>query len=104
MIPRSELRAARAAPDRAARIRDLAALMREHRHGAEGGLSLATARAAGFTLAEIEAYRDAATALARSGAPVVLAPPRKRALGLDLVRKAQAIRRRLAGDAAGDGA
>ena len=81
-------------PDRAERIRALADLMREQRFGAEDGLTLAAAREAGFSLAEIEVYANQAVILARSGAPVVLPPRRKRASGEELVRQARAIRRR----------
>ena len=76
------------------RIRDLASLMRECGDGPGEGLTVEEARAAGFTLAEIEAYRDEAMALARSGTPVVLPPPGRRAPGDELVRQARAIRRR----------
>lgn len=94
MTTRAERDAARTAPERTARTRELAELMREQRHGAEEGLSLAAAQAAGFSLAEIEVYADEAMALARTGTPVVLAPPCKRAPGSELVRQARAIRTR----------
>lgn len=59
MSSRSELHAARTAPNRAARIRALAELMREHGGGLGEGLTEAVAYAAGSTRAEIEVYRDA---------------------------------------------
>ena len=88
-----QIRAARVAPDRAERIRELADLMREQQFGTNEGLSIAAARAAGFSSAEIEAYRDEAMALARSGKPFVLTPPGKCTPGDELVRQARAIRR-----------
>lgn len=97
MSARSARHAARTASDRAERTRALADLMREHRHGAEDGLTTAMAQAAGFTLAEIEVYRDAAAALARSESPVTVPPAPLRAAGQDLVRQAQARRRRSVG-------
>ncbi|MGC5781629.1 hypothetical protein [Methylobacterium sp. NFXW15] len=79
---------------RDSRIRDLAALMRGRGDGPGEGLTVEEARAAGFTLAEIEAYRDRAMVLAQSGTPVVLAPRRRRSAGDELVRQARAIRHR----------
>lgn len=95
-MSRSELQAARRAPDRAARIRALAELMREHGCGPGEGLTEAVARAAGFTRAEIEVYRDPACALLGGAGPVALTPPRERATGSTLVREAQASRSRRA--------
>lgn len=85
MISPRERRAARTAPDRAARIEALADLMAEHGEAAGEGLTAERARAAGFTRAEIEVYADAAVALRR-----------RRAAGHALVREAQALRGRRA--------
>lgn len=79
---------------RDSRIRGLAALMRGLGDGPGEGLTVEEVRAAGFTLAEIEAYRDEAMAYAWSDTPVVLAPRRRRAASDELVRQARAIRRR----------
>jgi len=96
MSSRSELQAARRAPNRAARIRALAELMREHGGGWGEGLTEAVACAAGFTRAEIAIYRDPACALLRDTGPIALTPARERAAGHALVREAQAQRRRRA--------
>jgi len=83
---------------RESRIRDLAALMRNRGDGPGEGLTVEEARAAGFTLAEIVAYRDEAAALARYGSRVSLTPPQARICGDELVRQARAIRNRRSGE------
>jgi hypothetical protein len=92
---RSELHAARTAPNRATRIRALADLMREHGGAPGEGLTEAVACAAGFTRAEIAVYRDPACVLLAAG-PIALTPMRERSAGSALVREAQAQRRRWA--------
>lgn len=96
MSSRSELHAARTAPNRAARIRALAELMREHGGGPGEGLTEAVACAAGFTRAEIAVYCDPACALLGGPGPIALTPAHERVPGPALVRKAQALRDRRA--------
>jgi len=92
----SLLRAAQAAPDRKARIRLMADTMRHHEAGPEGACTFHHLMAAGFTAAEVEAYRDDAKHLL-SGRPVlVLAEPPGRREGNALVRVARALRKRQA--------
>ena len=94
MTAPSKLRAAQAAPDRAARVRRMADLMRHHQNGPEGACTYRHLYAAGFTEAEIEAYRDDARALLSNRAAIRLAPAPGRMEGRQLVRAAIAIRRR----------
>jgi hypothetical protein len=89
------MEAARKVPDRMARIRTMAEVMRECA-AAHGACETQHLRAAGFTQAEIYAYADDARAIL-SGRPkaacFVISPARKE--GLALVREAQRIRRRV---------
>ncbi|MGU3418503.1 hypothetical protein [Methylobacterium sp. D54C] len=102
MPSRSELQAARRAPNRAARIRALAELMREHGGGLSEGLTEAVAYAAGFTRAEIAVYRDPACALFGHALQRALTPAGEHAVGRALVQEAQAKRCRME-DCSGDG-
>ncbi|CAO4162677.1 Transcriptional regulator [Methylorubrum populi] len=99
MTAPSKIRAAQAAPDRATRIRLMADTMRRHEAGPEGACTFSHLAAAGFTQAEIEAYRDDARAILSDRPSVRLAAPAGRQQGKALVRAAIAIRRRKAAEA-----
>lgn len=100
MTAPSLIRAAKAAPDRNTRINLMAETMRRHRHGPEDGCTFHHLAAAGFTSAEIEAYRDDARAILSGRPVVVLAAPPVRKDGEQLVKAARAVRRRITPPAA----
>lgn len=95
MTAPSLIRAAQAAPDRTTRINLMAETMRLHRHGPEEACTFHHLTAAGFTSAEIEAYRDEARAILSGRPAVVLAAPPGRMEGEQLVKAARAVRRRI---------
>lgn len=95
MTAPSLIRAARAAPDRHARIRLMAETMRLHRAGPEEACTFHHLTAAGFTTAEVEAYRDDARAILSDRPRITLAPIPGRMEGDALVRVARRVRRRL---------
>lgn len=95
MTAPSLLLAARRAPDRRERILYMAETMRDLAHGPGGACTFPDLCAAGFTEAEIVAYRDDARA-AIAGRPSPLrTTPIGRLKGLAMVKTARAIRRRL---------
>ena len=96
MTSPSLVRAARMAPDRERRVKLMADTMRRHAHGPEGACTFRHLTAAGFTEAEIEAYRDEARGILSNRPRIVLAPPPGRMEGHQLVKAARAVRRRLA--------
>lgn len=96
MTAPSLLRAARSAPDREDRIRLMAETMRMHRAGPEEACTFQHLMAAGFTGAEVEAYRDDARALLSGRPALMLAEPIGRREGNALVRAARAVRKRRA--------
>lgn len=87
---------ARRAPDRWARVRKMAEVMREIAEGPEGACRFGHLYAAGFTDSEIRAYSDDARAIlsGRPGAGTTRPRP-GRAEGQRLVAKAKRIRRRI---------
>lgn len=90
-ISPSRLAAAQAAPDRAQRVRKMAAVMHHHASG-DGACTSHHLRAAGFTEAEIRTYADDARALLSGRRAAPPSPAQQEAARL--VRKARAIRRR----------
>ena len=100
MTAPSLIRAAKAAPDRATRISLMAETMRRHQSGPEEACTFHHLAAAGFTSAEIEAYRDEARAILSGRPAIVLAAPPGRMEGEQLVKAARAVRRRITQPAA----
>jgi hypothetical protein len=95
MTAPSLLLAARHAPDRRERILYMAETMRDLAYGPGGACTFPDLCAAGFTEAEIVAYRDDARA-AIAGRPSPLrTTPIGRLKGLAMVKTARAIRRRI---------
>ncbi|WP_018261322.1 hypothetical protein [Methylobacterium sp. WSM2598] len=92
MAAPSKVAAALSAPDRLDRIAHMARVMRE-RKAADGACTFAHLAAAGFSEAEIEAYRDDARQIL-SGRPIPITLPAGRIEGLALVRQAQVVRAR----------
>ncbi|GJD51117.1 hypothetical protein OPKNFCMD_3868 [Methylobacterium crusticola] len=92
MAAPSKVLAAKTAPDRQDRITRMAAVMQHHQSG-DGACTFAHLAAAGFSEAEIEAYRDAAREQL-SGRPIAITLPAGRVEGLALVRHARAVRAR----------
>lgn len=74
----------------------MAETMRDHRNGPEGACTFTHLTAAGFTAAEIEAYRDEARALLSQRSRVILADIPGRMEGAALVKASRSIRRRRA--------
>jgi hypothetical protein len=91
MPPQSQIRAAQVATNRHTRVRLMAEVM-EARESAHGACTYADLCAAGFSEAEIEAYRDDARREIAGLAPVAATLPDGRIEGLHLVAEAQAIR------------
>lgn len=91
MASPSQITAANKAPDRLERIRLMARTMRD-RADADGACTMSHLYAAGFTQAEIEAYRDQARGLL-SGRRPLSSPARME--GERLVRMAKLVRRRI---------
>lgn len=96
MVAPSKLAAAKSAQQAKHRTRLMAQTMRHHASGPEEGCTRAHLQAAGFTEAEIEAYRDDACHLMRGTPPVVLASSLARQEGARLVEQAKVIRARVA--------
>ena len=92
MAAPSKIAAARDAVDRSIRTERMAQVMRDREAG-DGACTFAHLTAAGFTEAEIEAYRDDARALL-SGRPVPITLPAGRVEGLTLVAQARSLRAR----------
>lgn len=95
MTAPSLLRSARTANDRRSRVRLMAETMRHHEAGTEAGCTFHHLNCAGFTSAEIHAYRDEALALLSQRPPVRPAELPGRMEGYALVRVARAVRRRV---------
>lgn len=95
MAAPSKIRLARAAPDASIRIELMAETMLRH-EAADGACTFAHLCAAGFSEAEIEAYRDPAREhiSGRARAPRSAIPGRQE--GAALVKQARALRRRAA--------
>lgn len=91
----SQIRAARAAENRAARVRLMAEVM-QRQEASHGACTYADLCAAGFAEAEIEAYRDDARRLIGGLDHVPELLPPGRVEGRILVVQAQAIRARRA--------
>lgn len=91
MPTQSQIRAAQVATNRHARVRLMAEVM-EGRESAHGACTYADLCAAGFSEAEIEAYRDDARREIAGLAPAAATLPEGRLQGLHLVAEAQAIR------------
>lgn len=94
MTAPSLIRAAKLAPDRKARITLMAETMRTREAGPEGACTFVHLMAAGFTPAEVEAYRDDARAILSGRRIVKLAPSPARVEGRALVRQAKEMRRK----------
>lgn len=91
----SQVRAAHAATNRADRIRLMAEIMR-NQESAHGACTYADLCAAGFSEAEIDAYRDDARREIAGLAPSAATLPAGRIEGHQLVAEARAIRARRA--------
>ncbi|KQQ39085.1 hypothetical protein ASF58_23375 [Methylobacterium sp. Leaf125] len=95
MTAPSLLLAARKAKDARERILYMAETMRDLAHGSTGACTFGDLCAAGFTEAEIHAYRDDAR-VAIAGRPSPLRTiPIGRLKGIAMVKTARAIRRRI---------
>lgn len=95
MAAPSKVAAALKSPDRTVRTEVMADVMRRH-EASDGACTFAQLAAAGFSEAEIEAYRDDARGLACGRVEPVLTVPAGRIEGVALVREARAIRARQA--------
>lgn len=95
MAAPSKVAAALQSPDRTVRTQVMADIMRRH-EASDGACTFVHLAAAGFSEAEIEAYRDDARGLASGRVEPVLTVPAGRIEGVALVREARAIRARQA--------
>ena len=97
MTAPSLLNAARKSPDRFDRINRMAELMRYHKEGPEGACTAVHLYAAGFTEAEVVAYRDDARALLVRKPSGLRTTPAGRSKGVLLAKRARDLIEKKAG-------